>query len=470
MKNFKILAIGTVLTLGLASCGDSYFDVDMDQNKTSETAFNTAQDVKNGMIGAYYALGNYRFYGRDVVALGDMASDLATADASSGHFVELNTYQITDTNGELDEIWNYGYKVIDCSVRSINGAEKILEAGVTEEDEYAIYSYLSQCYALRALATFTLTNIFGLPYQKGQTNSQLGVILVIDKPWTITDEVHRSSVEACYAQVLSDIDNAKKYYAGEDEMNGAPQFYFNLAAIYALEARVNLYMGNYAAAKAAAENAIEERGSDGATAANYVSMWSSNAISAEDILTINKTNDDNLSANALNTLYGSYGGAVSAKVTGLFEDNDYRALVLDFYGIKYCGLPSAQAVSNIPIFRVSEMYLIIAECEANLGNLDEAKEALFFTAQRNADIASTDDLPSAKADIISFINDERVRELYLEGHRWYDARRQGLKITVNNAAKTSFDVAKFVYPIPADEINAGYGTEQNEGWSDNLPK
>ena len=469
MKNYKILAIGAVLTLGLTSCSESFFDVDMDQNKTSETAFNTAQDVKNEMIGAYYALGNYRFYGNYVVALGDMASDIATASSSTGHFFAINSYGITDTNGELDDIWNYGYKVIDRSVRAINGAEKIMDAGVTEEEEFAISSYLSQCYALRALATFTMTNIFGLPYKAGQNNSQLGIILIKDRPYTTNDEVHRSSVEDCYAQVLSDIEKAKELYAGEDEMNGSPQFYFNLAAIYALEARVNLFMGNYSKAKAAAENAIEERGSEGATAETYLSMWSSNAISDEDILTINKTNDDNLSANALNTLYGSYKGGLTNFTLSKFGENDYRAEVLFNYAFKYCGLPTAQAVSNIPIFRVSEMYLIIAECEAQLGNIDEAKEALFFTAQRDADIASTDDLPSTKAELMSFINDERIRELYLEGHRWYDARRQGLKITVA-ATKTNFDIAKFVYPIPADEINAGFGTEQNEGWSDNLPK
>ncbi len=230
MKNIKIFAIGAVLTLGLASCSDNYFDVDMDQNKTSETAYTSAQDVKNGMIGAYYALGNYRFYGNYVVALGDMASDIATASSSTGHFFTINSYGITDTNGELDDIWNYGYKVIDRSTRAIIGAGKIIEGGVTETEEYAINSYLSQCYALRALATFTMTNIFGLPYQAGQSNSQLGIILIKDKIYTINDEVHRSTVEECYAQVLEDIANAKKYYTDESEMNGAPQFYFNLAA------------------------------------------------------------------------------------------------------------------------------------------------------------------------------------------------------------------------------------------------
>ena len=435
MKNIKIFAIGAVLTLGLASCSDNYFDVDMDQNKTSETAYTSAQDVKNGMIGAYYALGNYRFYGNYVVALGDMASDIATASSSTGHFFAINSYGITDTNGELDDIWNYGYKVIDRSTRAIIGAGKIIEGGVTEAEEYAINSYLSQCYALRALATFTMTNIFGLPYQAGQSNSQLGIILIKDKIYTINDEVHRSTVEECYAQVLEDIANAKKY----------------------------------AEAKTAAQNAIDERGSDGATAENYVSMWSSNAISPEDIFTINKTNDDNLSANALNTLYGSYKGGLTNFTKGLFGANDYRAGVLNNYAFKFCGLPTAQAVSNIPVFRVSEMYLILAECEAQLGNTADAQNALFFTAQRDADITSATDLPSTKDALMDFINDERVRELYQEGFRWYDARRQGLKITVATTSQ-NFDIAKFVYPIPASEINAGYGTEQNEGWSSNLPK
>ena len=445
MKNIKIFAIGAVLTLGLASCSDNYFDVDMDQNKTSETAYTSAQDVKNGMIGAYYALGNYRFYGNYVVALGDMASDIATASSSTGHFFTINSYGITDTNGELDDIWNYGYKVIDRSTRAIIGAGKIIEGGVTEAEEYAINSYLSQCYALRALATFTMTNIFGLPYQAGQSNSQLGIILIKDKIYTINDEVHRSTVEECYAQVLEDIANAKKYYTDESEMNGAPQFYFNLAAIYALEARVNLFMGKYAEAKTAAQNAIDERGSDGATAENYVS------------------------ANALNTLYGSYKGGLTNFTKGLFGANDYRAGVLNNYAFKFCGLPTAQAVSNIPVFRVSEMYLILAECEAQLGNTADAQNALFFTAQRDADITSATDLPSTKDALMDFINDERVRELYQEGFRWYDARRQGLKITVATTSQ-NFDIAKFVYPIPASEINAGYGTEQNEGWSSNLPK
>lgn len=469
MNNIKIFTIGAVLTMALASCSDDYFDVRMDQNKTSETSFNTAKDVKNGLMGAYYALGNYRFYGRNVVALGDMAADIANADASSGHFVTLNTYQVTDTEEDLDDIWNYGYKVIDRCMRTINGAEKVLAAGVTQDEEIAINSYLSQCYALRALATFTLTNIFGLPYQANQTNDQLGVILIKDKPFTVNDKVSRSSVEDCYALVLDDIEKAKALYQDEEEMNGAPQFYFNLAAIYALEARVNLFMGNYPAAAVAAKNAITARDSEGVKNADYAAMWTSNAITAEDIFTITKTVDDNLSANSLNTLYGSYGASVSSTLSSKFQATDCRAAVLSKEQYKYCGLAGDKSVSNIPVFRLSEMYLILAECEVHQNNLTNAQSALLFTAKRDSNISSEADLPATKTGLLDFINDERVRELYLEGFRWFDARRQGLKITVATTI-ANYDVAKFVYPIPADEINSGFGAEQNAGWEDNLPE
>jgi hypothetical protein len=60
--------------------------------------------------------------------------------------------------------------------------------------------------------------------------------------------------------------------------------------------------------------------------------------------------------------------------------------------------------------------------------------------------------------------------LFEEGFRWYDARRTGEKIMAGDGLYTDFDVSKFVYPIPANEVNAGFGTEQNTDWSSNLPE
>ena len=481
MKNILKYMCISALALSVGSC-DSYFDVKLDQDIPADDAYESVDDVLHGTIGAYYTLGTYRFFGRNVVALGDMATDLTIASSSTGHFYSINVYSIADTDGQLTEIWNYGYKLVDKAVRNIQGANKIEADAValrlSPDDLERLNSYKAQNYALRALATFTLTNVFGLPYQAGQTNSQLGVCLLDNAPLEPFTNINRSTVEECYQQILSDIANAKTYYSDyspSELFNGSPQFYFNLAAIYALEARVNLFMGNYATAETAAQQAITLRASGDVSNTEYVTMWGSLAITAEDILTVTKTEDDNLSANALNTLYGSYRGTVSGTTRGKFESTDIRAQVLDYYAYKYQGIATAQAVSNIPIFRKSEMYLIIAECQAQMasGTVKACQEALAYTAKRNTAFVSEDGsfdyskLPQTKAELLTFIQDERIRELYLEGHRWYDARRWGLLISTTNYQ--NFDVKKFVYPIPADEINAGFCSQQNDGWENALP-
>ena len=36
--------------------------------------------------------------------------------------------------------------------------------------------------------------------------------------------------------------------------------------------------------------------------------------------------------------------------------------------------------------------------------------------------------------------------------------------------RSNFDISKFVYPVPASEVNAGFGVLQTTGWDANLPK
>lgn len=159
---------------------------------------------------------------------------------------------------------------------------------------------------------------------------------------------------------------------------------------------------------------------------------------------------------------------MSKAVENAFAAEDARAAILNRVAYKFCGTSTSQATSNIPVFRKSEMYLIIAECEARMpeGSVEAAQEALFYTAKRNTALTEND-LPQTKEELIDFIAEERIRELFQEGHRWFDARRNGLILSSENYA--DFEVAKFVYPIPADEINAGFCTQQNEGWEEALP-
>ena len=102
-------------------------------------------------------------------------------------------------------------------------------------------------------------------------------------------------------------------------------------------------------------------------------------------------------------------------------------------------------------------------------NYKEARKNLLEVAsKRNPDL--DENVIKEDASIIPLILKERRLELVQEGHRFFDARRSGEKIDVSNGDYTNFDIAKFVYPIPAKEVNAAAGVTQTPNWDANLPK
>ncbi len=482
MKKIKY-TIGSLLLSVLFSC-NSFLDLENYQNTPTEDAYNTVQDVKNGANGAYYALGDYTFYGRNVVALGDMAADNANAGKAAGHFVTINQYTFAVTDQYIRDIWTGGYQVMDRTTRTIQGANRILagDEPLSERDVALLYSYQSQCYALRALAAHVLVNVYGLPYQAGMSNDQPGIVIIPgDTPIPVLKNVARSTVEQTYAQILADIASAKTTQKLVDGFNAGQsgtdqvawnQFYLQTAGLYALEARVALFMGNYSGAINAADSAILLRNSAEVSNEQYLKMWTSIAINDEDIFTIAKSEKDNLSANSLNTLYGSYGGTLTDTLVRTLEATDIRLQLIvpiSRRPKKFAGIPTNASVNNIPVFRKSEMYLVLAEAYARSGDEVSARTALLLVAQRNTAVTATVLDALSGADLLVFIAAERRRELFEEGFRWFDTRRTGEIIKVANGVSEPFDIAKFVYPIPAAEINSGFGVVQNDNWEDNMP-
>ena len=474
-KILLYLSLGVLILSGISSC-------DMETKPftliPTEDAFTNVSDIENGLHGVYRSLAYNNFLGRNATALGDMCSDVSVADPSTGHFIAMHTWAITEAEGILLDIWTGGYTTIDRAVRGINGAKDLIASGfyLNNSDEAIVNGAIAQMYALKALSTFVLTNIYGLPYKAGTANDQMGVVLVKDAPIELFAVTTRATVAECYAAILADIQSAHEYMnkLSVSQKGSIDEFYMNEAAIYALEARVKLYMQDYAGAKAAANSAITGKGASPVNNDTYMSMWKSIAITGEDIFTLAKSESDNLSANSLNTLYNSYGGKCSDFAIAKFAATDIRK---DFFTanrrpLKFAGIGSAEAVNNVPVFRVSEMYLIIAEAEAAsaTGTVADAQTALLYTAKRNSAITSVSDLPNTKAALLTFIADERIRELFQEGHRFQDLRRTGAAATINN--KPNFVLANFAYPIPAQELNATGGvdrSQQNPNWMDNLP-
>jgi len=273
-----------------------------------------------------------------------------------------------------------------------------------------------------------------------------------------------------YDLILGDIARAKEYFARED-VTVPGYFYINTAALLALEAKVKLYMQDYQGAITAAKAALEARGGKlTANPADYDAMYTDNAASTEDIFTVVKSATDNPAAGSLSTMYPFYGLHIAEEVLAEYSATDIRRFLLNNGdGGKYIGTSEGSDAHNIPVLRLPEVYLNLAEAYGARGEYALARTTLLSLLEARDPDRNFDDVPE-NASIITAIRQARKLELLQEGHRYFDVRRWKEKINVVKGRYRDFDASLFAYPIPQTEINAGFGVVQTEGWDLALPK
>jgi hypothetical protein len=129
---------------------------------------------------------------------------------------------------------------------------------------------------------------------------------------------------------------------------------------------------------------------------------------------------------------------------------------------------TADGIVNFKAFRTGEQMLIRAEAYALSG-----KEALALADLNELRRTRIEDFTDGKengADLIKTIATERRKELWLEGHRWFDLKRTTRTIVRKNcdAPATACDLQNKDYhwnfPIPLSEISANSNMVQNKGY------
>ncbi|MDR3194240.1 MAG: RagB/SusD family nutrient uptake outer membrane protein [Tannerella sp.] len=445
------------LSGGLLSCDDFLTESPADSIPDRD-AFNTVEDFTNNLNGAYSTMGSADLLGRDLLCFGDLCADACQHNTASFNFQKLAVWSVNDTDDDLLAVWRCCYQVVDRTARIIASAETY--SGV---ETPAFNVCLAQAHALRAWCTFYLANLYGLPYtyQPGAPG-----VVNVKTPVATTDRVQRATVAENYAFILEDIAAAHRCYEKEGTPN--PGVYcFNRAAVSAFEARVKLFMGNYAEARTAAQTAIRQFGGSLVnTSAQYTAMWNTSAMSPEDIMRYQRSATQ---THSYYFMWGPSGGAEFVhNVLAEIPEDDIRYDIYNRtqYG-KFCGTELGNATLSIPLFRLPELYLIIAECDAAEGNYADAAGTLAIVSDaRNSALSGQ---IAADASVMQQIRDERKWETLQEGHRFFDARRWKIKIDVYGGVYPGFDIARFCYPVPADEVNAGYGVVQTENWAAALP-
>jgi starch-binding outer membrane protein, SusD/RagB family len=263
-------------------------------------------------------------------------------------------------------------------------------------------------------------------------------------------------------------------------------------AAYALLARINLYAGNWAEAATAATNAINGRPL-ATTQAAFSGMY--NQTNVGELIFNVQFESGQFSPTFLvffATSNRSYFRPVPdiatvAGTSGLIQNNDLR------YQAYFTNVPAAgtttpnlavtkyrgkaglvDGTANYPVFRTGEMYLIRAEANARLGGANEVSALADLNTLRAARISGYTPVVLTGTALINAIADERRREMFGEGHRFFDLKRTtrtvtrgtpcGTNISASGACTLAATAREWAMPIPEDFLNANRSLVQNPGY------
>ncbi|MEO8764062.1 MAG: RagB/SusD family nutrient uptake outer membrane protein [Ginsengibacter sp.] len=416
----------------------------LDTNPTDSidagSALNTSVDVKLALVGAYKDLGTEDFFGGEIFLEGDLmayGNEISWSGTYQG-LTQINNNTIPVDNGFVTNNWLDGYKAINDVNNVLSALNVVIAAEKNQVEGEAKY--------IRAFSYFELVKKFGKAWNDGDPTSNPGVPLVLTPTHSITEEnkVKRNTVAEVYAQVISDLTDAK---------NKLPQdngFFANQSAASAVLARVYLQKGDFANAAIEADNAINSTGAQ--LAPTYAAAFG--VTSEEDIFSMQVTPTSGI--NAFNEFYSESQRAeiqITDDHLGLYEADDDRLNLFnsDDYTLKF-----EELYGNVHTIRLAEMYLVRAEANFRKGTSvgDEPVNDINLIRNR-VNLASYD-----AADLtIDKILMERRLELSFEGFALDDLKR--LEGTVGNIP---WNDDRLVFPIPKRERTVNANLTQNNGY------
>lgn len=484
MKKIYIGCLTLMLTT-LFACKD-FLDVKPTNSGDSATAVQTARDAQVMINGLMRKMTSSAYYGRDFFMYGDAKGGDLTINSQGRGLDGLYTFNHSASTGSNSGFWNQIYHCILQTNALLSRIEQ-LEAEGTQED---FSEAKGQALTARALMYFDLVRLYGEPYSEDKT--AYGVPNVT-QPLDASDQPLRATVEENYAQIIADL-QAGQDLLGKEKNNGYLNYYGNLA----IQARANLYMENYPAALTAAKEIIDEGPYALYSNSAWVSSWTEQ-FGSESIFELGILPTESDLGTASLGFYLRRKAHGSSSAMGWFMGSDYfierlgqdpddvRWGVMSYDEVsdthmgacyKYSGSVSlagdgkstATAV-NIKVIRLSEIYLIAAEAAFH-SDKAQAADYLNEIRKRSPGLA-----PATSASIsIDMILDERSKELFAEGQRFFDMMRLDKSITFNDDLggipashrEKTIDRSfyKTILPIADAELNANPGLidQQNPGY------
>lgn len=486
MKVKQIFNIFIVAALALVtfSC-DDFLDREPTNQSDSKSSVTSLRDAEVMMNGILRKMSSYAYYGRNFVMYGDIkGGDLGITSQGRG-LDDMYVFNHQFNRGSYAGFWSQMYHCLTQVNNLLSNIETL------NSNEYN--QVKGEALTARACIYFDFVRLYGKPYNMDK--SAYGVPNVLEA-LDATAQPQRATVEDNYKQIVSDLTTGAALMS-KSKRSGYFDYYVNKS----LEARVKLYMEDYDGALAAAEEVINSKKYTLYSNADWESSWTKQ-FGSESIFEIAIYPDEaDLGTSSLGFYLMKYGKKKGAM--GWFMASDYflARLGQDKDDIRWsvmeedeiaeekkidrkgaCNKYSlgdkegTETAVNIKVIRLSEIYLIAAEAALLKSTPDKKKAADYLQEIRKR---SPNLEEAAESNIsLDMILDERSKELFAEGHRFFDMMRCNKSITfcdemiepavtIQHREKTiDRTFYRTILPIPEDEINANPALreQQNPGY------
>lgn len=470
---YSFLSVGLLL----ASCDDA-IDLSPTHSLAKNNAFQKIEDFDTALSGVYAGMRSVAYYGRNYSVLPDMMTDnLSETSESLANFRSMSDWQFTSDNGTVAETWQGVYNIINNTNIILGDIDRF----TTTQNKKQANRIKGQALAIRGLLHFDLLRYYANNFDRNATD--LGVAI---KLASNLDSPPRSTVKECYDQIFKDLTDALALLGDIDAAvnTATKRNQIDALGVNAILARASLYAKQYDDAIRYSTAVITALPLASRTA--FPEVWRDNSTAEVAWAVFFGPNEG-----------GRLAGDVFSPVGNTRAQFDPAADVVNFYdktndiryrsyftfelplsgrprtgrtvATKYFGKGTAlDGIVNFKAFRTGEMYLIRAEARALTSRAADALADL--NTLRAARIASYTPGTETGQALTDAIATERRKELFMEGHRWFDLKRTTRSVVRNNCrppatactlASSSF---RWTLPIPQGEILANNKITQNGGY------
>lgn len=463
---YKYFFLSLIAVSLIDSC--NFLEVEKIGKSDIETYFSEVTALEPAIYGVYNSA--FSFYDRFFILYSESASDEIDIVNTASEWMNFHNFTSTsnDESTAVGYLWKYGYSIINNCSQIIEHCPQLLKK--FPENEKLIKNVLGQAYFMRALLHFDLCRVYGHNYTYTTDASHLGIAVLQHIPG-LTEAIMRSTVKQTYQAVLDDLERAKKSFIDQKKN----RYLASADACDALLARLYLYMGEYEKAIDCVDQIIDKYPLT--PAEDYVQMFTkADSNSTEVIFSLNGLEQSTSLYKFF--FYESPQARPSDNVTGLFKDNaDIRKTLFTYNlnGKSYVNICMKYTCTdevtdeiyryyNPILFRSSELYLIRAEANNHLDHSKLAKDDIKALEARACGKLASDIILGE--DIDAEIENERVKELCFEGHRFFDLTRNHKDIirskrTTSSVRTLDYPDYRMILQIPYVELDANSVMQNN---------